>query len=219
MPPFRRLNDLELSKLSDEALLDYMRRARLAGERDAAQMALQILAYGHMDEIAARVARRVPREAVEEVASIAFVAAVVAALRTDEIRDSFRAWLFRIVDRRGIADYYRKREREVDTAPLAEEHEADEEIWSQALAAADDTGYVGLVDLIDRIMSELDPIHREVLDLHIFQAFSAPETADQINAAHGANLDPPMSVDNVHQIASRFRKRLRDDLDEGDTSA
>ena len=46
MAPFRRLNDIELQKLTDEELVDYLRLARDLGETDAALATLRILVYG-----------------------------------------------------------------------------------------------------------------------------------------------------------------------------
>ena len=49
-----------------------------------------------------------------------------------------------------------------------------------------------------------------MIDLHIFGPLSASEAA--------AEIGDGMREDNVHQIASRFLKRVRELLDEGDTS-
>jgi len=218
LAPFRPLTEYEIDALPDEEILEYIRRARLAGAADTTREALSILTYRHMDEIERRVRRKVPAEAVEEVASVAFMAAIVAAMRGAEITTSFRAWLFKIVDRRGIADYHRGRENDPDIRPLVDEHGDDDDIWGDVTAILDDTGYVGTMQLIEQVLDELNPVHQAVVDLHVFQAYSAKETADLVNARPDANPNEAMTEPNVNQIASRFRSRLRTVLDESDTS-
>ena len=48
--------------------------------------------------------------------------------------------------------------------------------------------------------------HRLVIELHVFEGFTAAEVCDRIKG---------MSEDNVAQIASRFRAKLRARLDPG----
>ena len=218
LAPFRKLTEFQIDALSDEEILEYIRRARLAGEADTTRVALAILVYRHMDEIERRVRRKAPAHLVEEIASMAFTAAIVAAMRGAEIEISFRAWLFKIVDRRGIADYFRKHESDPDVRPLPEEHDGDDDVWGDVNAIADETGHIGTMELIESVLAELNPVHQAVVDLHVFQAYSAKETADLVNEREDADPREAMTEPNVNQIASRFRARLRAALDESDTS-
>jgi len=144
----------------------------------------------------------------------------VAALRGPEIKISFRAWLFTIVDRRGIADYFRKHEDDPAVGLLPNEHDGDEDVWGEMMASAEETGYVGTMQIVERTLGELSTVHQAVVELHIFQAFSAKETAELVNERPDAEAEgTAMTENNVNAIASRFRKRLRVnlDLDESDT--
>ena len=60
-------------------------------------------------------------------------------------------------------------------------------------------------------------VHRTVIDIYVFEDLGAEETAERINDTFGDELDQPMTAENIHQIASRFRKKLREMLDEHDT--
>ncbi len=68
---------------------------------------------------------------------------------------------------------------------------------------------------MDEVLAKLSDPHRRVVDLFVFERLSAQETVDQVNDEY-PDLDPPMSVDNVSQIAKRFRDDLRDLLSESD---
>ena len=50
------------------------------------------------------------------------------------------------------------------------------------------------------------------MDLFVIDGYDATETAEKVNNAF-PDLNPPMSDQNVHQIASRFRRDLRGDLE------
>jgi DNA-directed RNA polymerase specialized sigma24 family protein len=62
-----------------------------------------------------------------------------------------------------------------------------------------------------------NPVHRAVVDRYIFEDLSAEETAEVINDTFDDELKRPMTTDNVHQIASRFRETLRRLLGEHET--
>ena len=64
---FRPLGEAELARLDDDALIAYVRQARLAGD-PSARVALAVLVYGHWHNVARRVALKVPPAAVEDVA-------------------------------------------------------------------------------------------------------------------------------------------------------
>ena len=70
--------------------------------------------------------------------------------------------------------------------------------------SASEAGAIELQMIIDAVMAQLSPEHRSVVELHVFEGLPAAEV--------GKRLDG-MTADNVAQVASRFRKRLRDALE------
>ncbi len=53
----------------------------------------------------------------------------------------------------------------------------------------------------------------------MFNELNADETANGVNMEYEKDLETQMSETNVHKIASRFRKRVRELLEEADNSA
>jgi len=204
LAPFRELSDLELGALTDDELVAYLAQARALGRIDAARLALQVLVFGHMDAIVYRVRQKVPQEAVDKVAGEAFMSALLSMLSGNS-KGEFLSWLHTIVDRR-IADYHRA--KRLQTQPLAEEHGDEDDVRGSVPSEPDATGAVHVQMLFDEMRGRLDESHRMVVDLYCLDGYPATETARRINHTC-PGLDPPMSENNVHQIASRFRNELR----------
>ena len=222
MAKFRPRNDDELSKLDDEALLEYVATARARGEPELSQRALAIIVFRYHNLVLYRARIKIPDADFEDVAQEAMVSAIRSQLDGTSVGE-FRKWLNRIVSRR-IADYHRR--NRVETTALPEEHEDDDRIWGQAGQVEPETGEVEVRELIDIALDELSDQHRRVVDLFVFDGATAKETCDEVNA--GFPDEKTMKVDNVSKIAERFRKRLRelleaaghgqDDEDPGDES-
>jgi RNA polymerase sigma factor (sigma-70 family) len=206
------LTDPELDRLASDALIAYIRAAHDAGRPQDGQRALAILVFRHFDDVRRRVSIKVPRADVEDVAMEAVTSAIKSAFDGTAV-GQFMAWLNRIVRRR-IADYHRRLESRPDEAPLPEEHAEAEEIWGKTAASGDDTASVDVESVIDQVLGELNEVHRRVVELFVFDDRSARETVDRVNEDWGEELDPPMSIDNVNQIVSRFRKAMRGKLDD-----
>jgi RNA polymerase sigma factor (sigma-70 family) len=205
------LNENELQKLSSDELIAYIRKATDAGRSDRARSALAILCWRHFDDVVRRVRMRVPAQDVEDVAMTAMLAAIKSAFDGVAV-GQFVNWLHRIVDRRGIADYYRKREGEPIHNPLPTEHAGEEEVWGEEPAEEDETGAVIVRSVIEDCLAALgQPSHRDVIELNVFKDLGAADTAARVNADH-PDLDPAMSEANVHKIVSRFRKCVRGKL-------
>ena len=66
-------------------------------------------------------------------------------------------------------------------------------------------GAVELRVIIDEVIETFNEKHRQVIELHVFDGLPAVQVCERI---------ADMSEDNVAQIASRFRARLRQRLDE-----
>lgn len=212
------LSENELQKLSSDELIAYIRKATDAGRPDDARSALAILCWRHFDDVVRRVRMRVPAQDVEDVAMTAMLAAIKSAFDGVAV-GQFVNWLHKIVDRRGVADYHRKRETEPATNPLPTEHAGEEEIWGDEPAEEDETGAVVVRSVIDECLEELgQPAHRDVIELNVFTDLGAADTAARVNDDH-SDLDPPMSEANVHKIVSRFRACVRGKLSDDDEAS
>ena len=213
--PFRPLSENELSKLSPDDLIAHIREATDAGRSDSAKSALSILCWRFHADVERRVALKVPREDVEDVAMTVMLAAIKSAFEGTSVGE-FRSWLNRIIDRRGIADLHRSREDKPKPGPLPSEHVGEEEIWGDEPAEEDESGRVVLQSLVDEALDELQSAaHRLVIEITVYQGLGATETAARVNEQM-PDLETKMSEANVHQIMSRFRESLTQKLQESD---
>jgi RNA polymerase sigma factor (sigma-70 family) len=206
---FQELPDQQLATLSDDQLIDYMRRARGAGRHLAMKPAIGVLVYGYWDNLVGRARLKLPAADAEDVAGEAVASAIASAFDGKSIGE-FRAWLHTILGRR-IADYLEARKRRPQTTPLPSEHEAEEEVWG----AEPDVEFEGEAlfadDCLRRAYGEIEePRHRRVIDLYVLGPHAAAEAADLVGDG--------MTEANVHQIASRFQRRFRALLEEGNTA-
>ncbi len=183
---FRQLGEADLTRLDDDALIGYVRDARRVGH-PSARDALAVLAFGHWHNVARRVALKVPASFVEDVTSDVLVSAIQSAF--DGVSEGeFAVWLRTITARR-IADFHRR--PVAQTVPLEDVSlEAPEE------------GMVLVSDAVERVLGRLSDSHRQVVELVVFEGRAAGEVGG-------------FSAANVHQIASRFRRALREELDTG----
>lgn len=215
MTESRRLTRHELDRLSDEDLVAYIREAHARGHRPALEDGFAVLVFRHEADVKRRVRAKVPLNDVDDVAQEALFSAVRAALGGREV-GNFKALLNKIVSRR-IADFTAKRASRPRTERLAEETD-DEESWGAVVSEQDATDAIAVQSVIDRAYDELNEAHQAVVDLYVFGGYSAQETAAEINerfAGH-PDLTTPMTEDNVHQIAKRFRDRVRELLEDQD---
>jgi RNA polymerase sigma factor (sigma-70 family) len=190
---FRPLDEAALERLDDDALIEYMRAARTAGHTSAAH-ALAILVFGHWQNVERRMRMKIPAAHVEDLTGDVVADAVASAFEGNSVGE-FRSWL-NTITQRAIADFYRRGPGRVKSADEAvPEPVADPE-----------TGEIEVRDAIERVMTTLRPDHRKVVDLVVFEGRPAADAAGAV---------PGMTEANVHQIASRFRKALRGELEAG----
>jgi RNA polymerase sigma factor (sigma-70 family) len=204
---FRELPDHHLQTLSDEQLIAYTRAAREAGRHDAMKPAIAVLAYGYWDILVNRARLKLPESDAEQVAGEALESAVVSAFAGSSVGE-FRSWLHTILSRR-IADYWQKRERTVPTQMLASEHQGSEEVWGEEPAVGFEGEALHAQECVRAALEELPQAHLRVVRLYVLGPHTATEAASIAGDA--------MTEDNVHQISSRFQKRVRELLEEGDT--
>ena len=209
MAGFQELPEHHLGSLSDDLLIDYMRRAREAGRHDAMRPAIGVLVFGYWDSLVARARLKLPPAAAEDVAGEAVASALAAAFDGKSIGE-FRSWLHTILSRR-IADHLEARKRKPQTTRLPSEHEREEEVWGSEAAVEFEGDALFARDCLARAYTESDdPRHRQVIDLYVLGPHPAAETAELVGGG--------MTEANVHQIASRFQRRFKELLEGGNTS-
>lgn len=205
---FREKKDYELDKLPDEELIAYVIAARRAENGSAAKLGLGIFAYRRYDELVWRAKGKLPEGAdAEDLAGRVIEGVFKAAFRGEHFGEAVS--LVNRVFRNKIADFYRKYER---TDQLPEDSEVDDHWRPDAATVGDRTGEYEVQELARGRYEALSSHHRMVVDLFVIDGYGATETAEKVNNAF-PELSTPMSDQNVHQIASRFRKDLRGDLE------
>jgi RNA polymerase sigma factor (sigma-70 family) len=199
LPDFRELPEHRLAALSDEQLVDYLRGAREAGRHEAMRPAVAVLVHGYWDILVNRARLKLRTEAdAEEVAAEAIASAIASAFDGRSVGE-FRSWLHTILSRR-IADWWELREQKLDKRPLPSEHE---EAWGSEPSVEFEGGALFAQECIRRAYEELEnDRHRRVIDLYVFGPHPAAEAATAVGAG--------MTEANVHQIASRFQRRVRE---------
>jgi RNA polymerase sigma factor (sigma-70 family) len=199
---FQPSPDHELHELSDENLIAYIRRARDHGEMAHARRGLMFLVWGYERDVKRRLSLRVPAHVVDDVAHDALVRAIAAAFDGTSSGE-FRSWLHTIVDR-SAADFFRRAERRPKESILPSEHSGEDDVWGAEPAIDSESGAVVLRIIVEEVLEDYNEKHRLVIELHVFGELTAAEVCDRIEG---------MTVDNVAQIASRFRAKLRARLD------
>jgi RNA polymerase sigma factor (sigma-70 family) len=198
---FQELPEHHLTTLSDDQLIDYMRRAREAGRHEAIKPAVGVLAFGYWDTLVSRARLKLPSPAdAQDVAGEAVASAIASAFDGKSVGE-FRSWLHTILNRR-IADYLETRKRKPRTTPLPTEHEREEDVWGAEPAVEFEGEALFARDCLDRAYGEIeDGRHRRVIDLYVLGPHAAAEAAELVGNG--------MTEANVHQIASRFQRRFK----------
>ena len=199
---FHPLPDHELQQLADEQLIAYIRDARDAGELAHGRRGLMFLVYGYERDVKRRLSIKVPKHVVDDLAHDALVKAIAAAFDGSSVGE-FRCWLHTIVDRTAV-DFFRRAERRPKETILPSEHAGEEGVWGAEPAVDSEAGAVELRIIVEEVLETFNEKHRLVIELHVFGGLTAAEVCGRIEG---------MSEDNVAQIASRFRAKLRARLD------
>jgi len=202
---FRELKEHELAELPDEALISYIQKTRAAGRTEAMTLALSVLIFGYLEIVTRRVRLKVPEADVDDVAHEAILSAIRSAFAGESIGE-FRAWLNRITSRR-IADYHRKLEGKPKTVPLLAGDEEDDAGWGEVPSAEFEGISLDAEQAIETAYGALSETHQRIVDAYVFEDRPAAEVA----------AEEETSEDNVHQVASRFRRRVRGLLEDGDS--
>lgn len=201
---FRPLPDRNLQNLSDEELIAYIRAARDEGQLAHGRRGLAILVFGYERDVKRRLSIKVPKHVVDDLAHDALVKAIAAAFDGSSVGE-FRSWLHTIVDRTAV-DFFRRAQRRPRETLLPSEHAGEEDVWGAEPMVDGEAGAVELRIIVDEVLGTFNERHRAVVELHVFGGLPAAEVCGRIDG---------MSEDNVAQIASRFRAKLRARLDPG----
>ena len=162
------------------------------------------LVYGYERDVKRRLSIKVPAHVVDDLAHDALVRAIAAAFDGSSVGE-FRSWLHTIVDRTAV-DFYRRAERRPKETILPSEHAGEDDVWGAEPSLESEAGAVELRIIVEEVLETFNEKHRLVIELHVFEGLTAAEVCDRIEG---------MSEDNVAQIASRFRAKLRARLDPG----
>jgi RNA polymerase sigma factor (sigma-70 family) len=218
MADFQPLDGPDFNHLSPEELVAYHHAARRAGNHAEAQRALGVLLWGFEGRVRFWVSRNAPAEEVDDLVQTVFESALRSSFDGQTIGE-FGSWL-RTISHRRVADFLEGRKRAIQADPLVSEHEGEEEIWGETPSVADFSEDVVEESLVKQALDELTDVHRRVVEIGGpkilgFEQAPAKETARRVNDQFSGSESDPMTDVNVHQILSRFRKRL-DDLREAD---
>jgi RNA polymerase sigma factor (sigma-70 family) len=202
---FRELPEHRLETLDDDRLVEYLRDARAAGRHDAMKPAVAVLVYGYWDNLVNRARLKLRTEAdAEEVAAEAMASAIASAFDGRSVGE-FRSWLHTILSRR-IADWWEAREQKLDKTLLPSEHGGDEEVWGREPSVGFEGEALFARECIRGALGEIeDARHRRVIELYVLGPHPAAETAKLVGDG--------MTEANVHQIASRFQRRVKELLE------
>ena len=202
MASFQELPEHHLTNLTDDQLVDYLRQAREAGRHEAMRPAIGVLVYGYWGNLVNRARLKLPSVAdAEEVAGEAVASAIASAFDGKSVGE-FRSWLHTILSRR-IADHLESRKRRPRTTPLPSEHAGDEDVWGTEPAVEFEGDALSAQECLRQAYEELENArHRRVIDLYVLGPHPAAETAEL--------MGNEMTEANVHQIASRFHRRVKE---------
>jgi RNA polymerase sigma factor (sigma-70 family) len=142
---------------------------------------------------------KVPRHEVGEVVGEVMESALKSAFGGVSVGE-FRNWIHTIADRR-IADHFRRNRLETTRLP-----DGSEEAGGQDLPVPPYEGTVDVQRALDVAVAGLSDVHRRIVDLYVFADMTAGDVAARTEETEA----------NVHQVASRFRKRMKELLDEGE---
>lgn len=210
--PYRRLDQRQLQRASEESLLEHFVRAREQGDIEGMRATISVFINGRYRQLLMLALNHLPDEDALDVVG----ASIISALESLEPgRAGFRgetsaelgAWLCSIVRRR-IADHYRRREREIKAESLHAETEDGTALPGREPVSldGDPADQVVLLDAHERVLSKLSPLHRRVITVWWEERLAASEIVERL---------PSLTVTNVHQIISRYRARMREQLNLG----
>lgn len=177
-------------------------------------MAISVIVQGRYGQLMALAMTKLPSK---EVALEVVGETILSALESLEPgRAGFRgaspgefaAWLHQILKRR-VADYFRAEKRRIPTDSLDAENEDGEPLHEPVALEGDLGERVAILDAHRRVVERLSPHHRQVVELWWQERLSAGEIVQRLNGTADGRVETVMTVENVHQIISRYRAAMR----------
>lgn len=129
----------------------------------------------YLPRVYARVAAVVPREDIEDVTQEVFIS-IARSIQSYHGRSSFFTWVNSIVRRR-VADYYRRRNRQLQEIPYDEQNPIHS--GTQMDSLSDEI-------LLKQILLQLSDAKREVIILRLVEGLSFKEIAERTGVKEGA---------------------------------
>lgn len=213
---FRPKNELELDQLDDDALVEYVVAAREAGSEEEFIKATGILVYRRYEAMLGYTMKS------DKITSIHDAEDIVGQAIAHALRPSFeggsageffgRVWT--ILDRR-IIDFHRKAGR-TPPADSLDAYDADRPDPYDVTPGKGGDFVDGFVirEEWGRAVAKLSPRDLEIVRLRA-RGFEAKEVIERMQA-DGFDGADDLTVDNVNQIYSRFKRANREPLT-GDT--
>ena len=153
----------------DKQLIKWVKAVKKNGDKKAADK----LISHYLDEVFGYVYKRVDnRETAKDVVQEIFISMLKSIKNYDDMKSSFRTWLYRIASRR-IADYYREKEQQPSqTVDIADVEQRLEDLNARNIEIARELAEIR--EFIDR----LAPEPREIFKLKVFKGQTFAEIAN-----------------------------------------
>jgi len=223
---YEPISHSDLTLAGEEELLAQLAHARSAGDAEQMRAVICVFVQGRYGQLMAMARLKLPAEQdAEDVVGDAIISAL-DSLEPDRAGfegaapGELAAWLFTILKRR-IADYFRREARQIkagslDLEPGDEQENGFRRAPEPRALTADPVAEVAFHDAHERVLDQLSPLHRRVVELWWRERIPASEIVARLRQAPPAGVETALSVDNVHQIISRYRAEMRQALEVGD---
>ena len=206
---FQPKSDSALDSLNDDEIIEYISSARGSGHQAAMRQGLGILAFRRRRMVWTKVAAKVgDNQDIEDIVQLVMMNAIEAKFKGDHMGEFVNLLNTAIHFR--IADFYKSREKGPEFVDPGGDSPDDSDIFDTIPATDDHEAFSVTRDLVLQDLESLNPAHKLVV-FYSLRGHSASEIAQMVNEK--LDPDPPMSSDNVAQIESRFRARMKKALE------
>ena len=209
---FRPKNESELDQLDDDDLVEYIVAARGAGETEEFVRATGILVYRRYEVMIAYTMKDDKINSIQDAEDIVgqAIANAIAPSFEGGSAGEFFSRLWTILDRR-IVDFHRKRMRTPDASSLdAYDGDKPDPYEVTPSGGGDFVNGVWIRDGWGRAIAGLSERNLEIVRLRA-QGYSAKEVIERMRE-DGIDGAAELTVENVNQVYSRFRKDSRESL-------
>ena len=199
-----------------DRIIRYVHSARRAGRPELAADALIVLISAQEWIVRGYVKKGIPDEEVDDVTAGA-IEALARAVHANPPEATniphLRAWI-RVIVERYRAGFYRKKSEQVRMKETISVEYAFEDTGKgfNPDEDAEDPAYesIAYMEIVQKHFDNLSEDHRVVIGYSVFGNMTSKEVSDILAEKHGLDFKP----NNIDQIASRFRRNCRGDLEE-----